>query len=107
MGNIETRIVAENSDLSKQLETLANQAKMLAKYKDQLQFQLEEAQRTADSEAKERQNMFDRLKNLEYQVNGAKQHLDKETGINNDIKKKIAKAQRESQMWKKKYEKWK
>ena len=50
--------------------------------------------------------MFEKLENLENQVNGAKLNLDKETDINQDIMNKIAKARQESQMWKRKYEKW-
>lgn len=107
LGNVERKIVAENSDLSIQLEQLENKAIFLADYKDQLQCQLEEARHSADNEAKERKKLFEKLLNLENQVNGAKEHLDKETGVNKDILKKVAKARQESQMWKRKYEKWK
>ena len=55
----------------------------------------------------QRQTLFEKLENLENQVNGAKLYLDKEAGINQDIMKKISKARQESQMWKRKYEKWK
>jgi len=107
LGNVERKIVAENSDLSVQLEQLENQAIFLANFKNQLQFQLEEARRVAENEANERKKLFDKLINLENQVNGAKEHLDREAGINEDIMKKVAKAKQESKMWKRKYQKWK
>ena len=72
LGNVERKIVAENSDLSVQLEQLENQAIFLANFKNQLQFQLEEARRVAENEANERKKLFDKLINLENQVNGAK-----------------------------------
>merc|ERR1712051_761706 len=68
--NTKRKLSAENADILRQLQELENQANMLAKYKIQLQSQLDEAKRVADDEAKERQALLGKFKNLEHELDG-------------------------------------
>merc|ERR1719266_866637 len=76
----------------------------MAKYKVQLMSQLEEIRRVADDEAKERQSLLGKYKNLEHELDGHREHLDEENGAKEDILRQLNKANQESDMWRSRFE---
>ena len=98
------KITAENNDLMRQLGELENQANMLSKYKNQLISQLDEAKKVADEEARERQNLLGKFKNLEHELDGIKEQLEEEAGLKEDSLRQLNKANQEADMWRCKYE---
>jgi len=102
--NAKRKLAAENADLLRQLQELENSANMLAKFKVQLQGNLEEARRVADDEAKERQSLFGRYKNLEHELDGIRENLEEENQAKEDILRQVNKAMQESDFWRNKYE---
>merc|ERR1712076_126883 len=87
-----------------QLQELENSANMLAKYKAQLTSQLEETKKVADEEAKERNSLLGKFKNLEHEIDGAKEALDEEVGMKEDIARQLNKACSDADMWRQKFE---
>merc|ERR1712223_1315841 len=73
--NAKRKLAAENADVLRQLQELENTANMLSKYKAPLTSQLEETKKVADEEAKERNSLLGKFKNLEHELNGAKEAL--------------------------------
>merc|ERR1712153_233664 len=73
-------------------------------YKVQLSAQLEEVRRVADDEAKERQSLLGKFKNLEHELDGHREHLDEELGAKEDICRQLVKANQESDFWRQKFE---
>merc|ERR1739844_134880 len=107
LGDYETRkrkLAAENADLLRQLQELENSANMLNKLKVQLVASLDEARHVADTEAKDRQNLLSKFKNLEHELDGHKGQLDEEVATKDDIIRQVGKAADESAMWRQKYE---
>merc|ERR1711981_958086 len=102
--NAKRKLAAENADILRQLQELENSANMLSKYKIQLVSQLEETKKVADEEAKERHALLGKFKNLEHEVDGAKEQLDEEVGLKEDCLRQLNKACQESDMWRQKYE---
>merc|ERR1712242_128136 len=102
--NAKRKLAAENADILRQLQELENSANMLSKYKAQLISQLEETKKVADEEAKERHSLLGKFKNLEHEVDGAKEQLDEEVGLKEDCLRQLNKACQESDMWRQKYE---
>ena len=98
------RIVAENADLLRQLQELENNGNMMSKIRAQLQSQLDEAKRYADTESKERFLLLGKFKNLEHEIDGMKEHLTEEVGAKEDINRKLQKSTQEADMWRHKYE---
>merc|ERR1712241_1654979 len=90
--NAKRKLAAENADILRQLQELENSANMLAKYKAQLISQLEETKKVADEEAKERHSLLGKFKNLEHEVDGAKEQLDEEVGLKEDTLRQLNKA---------------
>merc|ERR1712142_1012712 len=66
--NNKRKIAAENADLLRTLQELENSANMLTKLRIQLAAQLDEAKRMCDDEAKERQSLMGRYRNLEHEL---------------------------------------
>merc|ERR1711992_75579 len=60
--------------------------------------------KVADEEAKERNSLLGKYKNLEHELDGAKEALDEEVGMKEDIARQLNKACQESDMWRQKYE---
>merc|ERR1712228_1106018 len=71
--NAKRKLAAENADILRQLQELESTANMLSKYKVQLTSQLEETKKIADEEAKERHSLLGKFKNLEHEIDGAKE----------------------------------
>merc|ERR1712051_796499 len=102
--NANRKVAAENADILRQLQELQNSANMLSKYKVQLLSQLDETKKVADDEAKERLLLLGKFKNLEHEVDGAREQLDEEIGLKEDIARQLNKACQEADMWRQKYE---
>merc|ERR1711983_491911 len=64
----------------------------------------DEAKKVADSEAKERQILLGRFKNLEHELDGSKSMMDEESGAKDDVLRQVCKATQEADMWRQKYE---
>merc|ERR1711992_459675 len=60
--------------------------------------------KVADEEAKERNSLLGKYKNLEHELDGAKEALDEEVGMKEDIVRQLNKACSESDMWRQKFE---
>merc|ERR1711962_1805780 len=102
--NNKRKIAAENADLLRTLQELENSANMLGKIKVQLSGQLDEAKRVCDDEAKERQLLFGKYRNLEHELDGMKDHMDEESCAKDDVLRQLNKAAQEGDMWRLKYE---
>merc|ERR1719188_2875180 len=96
--NAKRKMAAENADLLRSVQELENNASMINKYKMQLVGALDEAKKVADSEAKERQTLLGRFKNLEHELDGSRSMLDEEAGAKEDILRQVCKATQESDM---------
>merc|ERR1712018_245591 len=70
--NAKRKMAAENADLLRSVQELENNANMIQKFKIQLVSSLDEAKKVADSEAKERQTLLGKYKNLEHEIDGLK-----------------------------------
>ena len=107
MGDFEVakrKLASENADFLRHLQELENNASMIAKYKIQLQSQLDEAKKIADSEAKERNSLMGKFKNLEHELEGMREHLEEESSAKEDTQRQVNKAAHEADMWRQKYE---
>merc|ERR1719225_880228 len=104
MDGAKRKLAAENADHLPQLQELENNAQLMAKYKVQLMSQLEEIRRVADDEAKERQSLLSKFKNLEHELDGHREHLDEENGAKEDILRQLGKANAESDLWRSRFE---
>merc|ERR1719323_1100632 len=102
--NAKRKLAAENADLLRQLQELENQANMLSKYKVQFSSALDEAKVVADNEAKDRQSLLSKFKNLEHEVDGHKEKLEEKVTEKDDILRQLSKATQEASMWMKKFE---
>merc|ERR1711997_1388347 len=102
--NAKRKMAAENADLLRSVQELENNANMVSKYKIQLVSALDEAKKVADAEAKERQALLGKFKNLEHDLDGSKAMMDEESGAKDDILRQVAKACSEADMWRSKYE---
>merc|ERR1712038_547947 len=104
IDNAKKKLAIENSDLLRSLQDLENNANMMGKYKSQLIAALEEAKRVADNEAKERQSLLGKYKNLEHELESCKSMFDEENGSKDDIIRQVGKNNQEAEYWRQKYE---
>merc|ERR1719370_1168489 len=102
--NAKRKMAAENADLLRSVQELENNASMIAKFKIQLVSALDEAKKIADTEAKERQTLLGRFKNVEHELDGSKSMFDEDSGAKDDILRQVCKATQEADMWRQKYE---
>merc|ERR1739844_10361 len=98
------KIAAENADLLRQLQEMENSGNMMAKIKSQLVSQLDEARQIADDEAKERNSLLGKFKNLEHELEGLKEQMDEEAGAKAEILRQLGQRQQEADQWRQKYE---
>merc|ERR1712158_58740 len=96
--NAKRKMAAENADLLRSVQELENNANIVSKYKIQLVSALDEAKKVADAEAKERQALLGKFKNLEHDLDGSKAMMDEESGAKDDILRQVAKACSEADM---------
>ena len=97
-------LTGENADLSRQLEDAEAQLSQLQKLKTSLSAQLVEAKRTADEEAREKQSVLSKLRNLEHDYEHLREGLDEEQEAKAELQRQITKANNDAQQWRAKYE---
>ena len=69
---------AENSDLMRNLEEIDQNVSMMQKIKTQLNNELEDVKKFCEDEAKERQSLMGRFRNLEHEYDGMNVILEEE-----------------------------
>merc|ERR1712002_1200535 len=66
---------------------------MLLKVKSSLSAQLEEVKSLADNEARERSLLLGKFRNLEHEVDGAREALDEESSSRDNVLRQVSKAE--------------
>merc|ERR1712165_434805 len=89
--NSRKKVVIENAELGKLRQTLTQQ--------------LDEVNKIAETEAKERTFLLGKYRNLEHEVDLTKGQLEEEGASKNDALRLLSKSVGDSQMWRQKYEK--
>merc|ERR1712089_29862 len=98
------KIACENSDLLRIVGDLDNNLNILAKQKSALAAQLNDVKALCDNEARERGLLLGKYRNLEHELDGAREALDGETAGRENVLRLIAKAEGEASTWRQKYE---
>merc|ERR1719209_1475740 len=92
-GVSKNKISNENGELLRAVGDLENNLNMLAKAKSALGAQLNDIKALCDNEARERQLLLGKFRNLEHEVDGAKEALDEESAGRDNILRLTAKAE--------------
>merc|ERR1719315_946653 len=95
---IKRKISADNADLLRCVGDLDNNLCMLTKVRNDIGGQLNEAKMIADNESRERQLLLGKFRNLEHEVDGAKENLDEEASSLSNILRSLSKSEGEAQM---------
>jgi myosin heavy chain 6/7 len=103
-GVSKNKISNENGELLRAVGDLENNLNMLAKAKSALGAQLNDIKALCDNEARERQLLLGRFKNLEHEVDGAKEALDEEAAGRDNILRLFSKAEADGAAMRQKYE---
>merc|ERR1719260_616634 len=103
-GMSKNKIANENGELLRIVGDLENNLNMLAKSKSALGAQLNDIKALCDNEARERQLLLGKFKNLEHEVDGAKEALDDEAAGRENILRLTAKAEGDAAQMRQKYE---
>merc|ERR1711934_980419 len=98
------KIAVENSDLLRIVGDLDNNLNILAKQKAALAAQLNDVKALCDNEARERGLLLGKYRNLEHELDGAREALDEESAGRENVLRLCAKAEAEAQTWRQKYE---
>merc|ERR1712203_769569 len=98
------KIACENSDLLRIVGDLDNNLNILAKQKSALAAQLNDVKALCDNEARERGLLLGKYRNLEHELDGAREALDEEAAGRENVLRLTAKAEGEAQCWRQKYE---
>merc|ERR1712001_329539 len=98
------KISCENSDLLRIVGDLDNNLNILAKQKAALAAQLNDVKALCDNEARERGLLLGKYRNLEHELDGAREALDEEAAGRENTLRLTAKAEGEAQCWRQKYE---
>ena len=77
---------------------------MLLKVKSSIAAQLEEVKSLTDNEACERSLLLGKFRNLEHEVDGAKEVLDEESSSRDNVLRQVAKDEGDANLWRTKYE---
>merc|ERR1712114_110043 len=93
------KIACENSDLLRIVGDLDNNLNILAKQKSALAAQLNDIKALCDNEARERGLLLGKYRNLEHELDGAREALDGETAGRENVLRLIAKAEGEASTW--------
>merc|ERR1740137_482349 len=99
-----SKIANENSELLRIVGDLDNSLNMLAKSKSAIGAQLNDAKALCDNEARERQSLLGKYKNLEHEVDGAKDALDEESAGRDNALRLVSKTEGDAAQWRSKYE---
>merc|ERR1712088_652791 len=103
-ANSKNKISCENSDLLRIVGDLDNNLNILAKQKSAIAAQLNDVKALCDNEARERGLLLGRFRNLEHELDGAREALDEEAAGRENTLRLVAKAEGEAQCWRQKYE---
>merc|ERR1711935_430773 len=103
-ANSKNKISCENSDLLRIVGDLDNNLNILAKQKSAIAAQLNDVKALCDNEARERGLLLGRFRNLEHELDGAREALDKEASGRENTLRLNAKAEGEAACWRQKYE---
>merc|ERR1711970_1427057 len=98
------KISNENADLLRVIGDLENNLNILAKAKSALAAQLSDVKSLCDNEARERQLLLGKFRNLEHELDGAKEVLDEEVAARDNTLRLLAKAEGDASLWRQKYE---
>merc|ERR1712226_646346 len=98
------KIAVENSDLLRIVGDLDNNLNILAKQKAAIAAQLNDVKALCDNEARERSLLLGKYRNLEHELDGAREALDEEAAGRENVLRLTAKAEGEAQCWRQKYE---
>merc|ERR1719195_57455 len=98
------KIANENGELLRIVGDLENSLNMLAKAKAALSAQLNDTKALCDNEARERQLLVGKFRNLEHEVDVAKEALDEETAGRDNVLRLNAKAEADAAAMRQKYE---
>merc|ERR1711887_11489 len=98
------KIANENGELFRIVGDLENNLNMLAKSKSALGAQLNDVKALCDNEARERQLLLGKFRNLEHELDGAKEALDEEASGRDNILRLVAKAEGDAFAMRQKYE---
>merc|ERR1719315_281487 len=103
-GMSKNKIANENGELLRIVGDLENNLNMLAKSKSALGAQLMILKALCDNEARERQLLLGKFRNLEHEVDGAKEALDEEAAGRENLLRLTAKAEGDAAQMRQKYE---
>merc|ERR1719431_1822631 len=98
------KIAAENADLIRVVGDLDTNHNMILKLKGSLAAQLEEVKGNADNESRERTLLLGKFRNLEHELDGAKEALDEEASSRGNVLRQVSKSEGDANLWRKKYE---
>ena len=98
------KIANENGELLRIVGDLENSLNMLAKAKAALSAQLNDTKALCDNEARERGLLLGKFRNLEHEVDVAKEALDEEAAGRDNILRLNAKAEGDAAAMRQKYE---
>merc|ERR1711915_107123 len=87
------KIANENAELFRIVGDLENNLNIIAKSKSALGAQLNDVKALCDNEARERQLLLGKFRNLEHELDGAREALDEETAGRENILRLVAKAE--------------
>merc|ERR1711972_1212959 len=94
----------ENAELFRIVGDLENNLNIIAKQKSALGAQLNDVKALCDNEARERQLLLGKFRNLEHELDGAKEALDEEAAGRDNILRLVAKAEGDAAAMRQKYE---
>merc|ERR1712025_927732 len=103
-GMSKNKIANENGELLRVVGDLENNLNMLAKAKAALAAQLNDIKALCDNEARERQLLLGKYRNLEHELDLAKEALDEEAAGRDNILRLNAKAEGDAAAMRQKYE---
>merc|ERR1711892_51014 len=98
------KIANGNAELFRIVGDLDNNLNIIAKSKSALGAQLNDVKALRDNEARERQLLLGKFRNLEHEVDGAKEALDEEAAGRDNILRLVAKAEGDGAVLRQKYE---
>merc|ERR1719233_919260 len=98
------KIACENSDLLRIVGDLDNNLNIISKQKSALAAQLNDVKALCDNEARERGLLLGRYRNLEHELDGARDALEEEAAGRENVLRLVSKAEGEAQAWRQKFE---
>ncbi|XP_040566481.1 myosin-3 [Lepeophtheirus salmonis] len=98
------KLLMGNSELLRCLDDVESNISIMNKSKIELTNQLDDAKRLCDDEAKERQSLLGRYRNLEHEYDGTRAILEEEISAKEDLIRQFKKAENETCHWRLKYE---